>query len=173
MSPSTAFVVLTWAAIILLALGLAAVLREVRLLRATVLGDADGFQAAPPDIELGPRFAHGTGWRVVLAGDSGCPLCRQVADRLATVVPGSTLLTHESADTWQAVADRLDVVSDEESWRQISHLSPPVLMLVDGTARVRRLSLPTRVEDVGILLSGWHRLIEEENRSGVDARAHS
>ncbi|MEU5696212.1 hypothetical protein [Actinosynnema sp. NPDC020468] len=144
MSASTAFDVITWAAILLLFLGLAAVLREVRLLRAVVARDAGGFTAAPPDLVLGPRFAG----RVVLAADSGCPLCVAVSRRL----PGAVLLTHEPESVWTTP---LEVVRDREAWRVVSHLAPPVLMLVGADGRVARLVLPVREEQVDEVLDEW------------------
>lgn len=156
MSPVVAFSVITWAAIMLLFFALAAVLREVRLLRGTVLRDPDGFVAGQPDISLGARFAHG-GWRIVLAADSGCPLCLAVIERLnQRAVPGGVqLLTHEAPAVWGGTAGQLQVVSDREAWRAVAHLSPPVLMLVDGSGRVRRMLLPVRVDDVDGALAEW------------------
>jgi hypothetical protein len=151
MTTSTAFTLITWAAIVVLFFGLAAVLREVRLLRGIVNRTADGFVAAPPDVVLGPRFAG----RIVAAVDSGCPLCLTVVDRLAEFDAGATLLTHESPAVWQGLARGLPVISDAEVWRSISHLSPPVLMLADDAGRVRRLLLPVRAGDVDTTLADW------------------
>ena len=154
MTPSTALTVLTWAAIILLFFGLAAVLREVRLLRGMVTRSADGFVAVPPDLDLGPRFA-GDGGRIVAAVDSGCPLCLTVVERLATSGAEATLLTHEPVTTWADLAHGLPVISDGEAWRSVSHLAPPVLMLLDGAGRVRRMLLPVRAAEVDTTLAGW------------------
>lgn len=173
MSPSVALHVLTWAALVLLFFGLAAVLREVRLLRGLVLRNPDGYRAAEPDLVLGNGFASGGAARVVLAADSGCPLCQALADRLAGIAPGSVLLTHEPADAWAAVGPGLVVVSDREAWRAVAHLAPPVLMLVDGAGRVLRMNLPVRVEDADAVLGEWHALVEKENTGGSDVRAHS
>lgn len=151
MTTSTAVLLITWAAIAVLFFGLAAVLREVRLLRGIVTRTSDGFVAAPPDVDLGPRFAG----RVVAAVDSGCPLCLTVVDRLAELAAGTTLLTHEPTSVWEDLARGLPVVSDAEAWRSVSHLAPPVLMLTDGTGRVRRLQLPVRGVDVDTTLAGW------------------
>jgi hypothetical protein len=162
MSPTLAFDIITWAAIVVLFLGLAAVLREVRLLRGIVTRDPNGFVTAPPELSLGERFASGGGSRIVLAADSGCPLCVVAAGRLAKWSPGSILLTHESGAVWDGVAGRLRVISDRESWRAISHLSPPVLMLIDGTGLVRRMVLPVREEEVDRVVGEWSRLVQEE-----------
>lgn len=151
MTTSTAFLVITWAAILVLFFGLAAVLREVRLLRGIVTRTADGFVAAPPDVVLGPRFAG----RIVAAVDSGCPLCLTVVERLAELDVGATLLTHEPPSRWDGLAHGVPVVSDAGAWRSVSHLSPPVLMLTDDTGRVRRLLLPVRAGDVDTTLADW------------------
>lgn len=154
MTTSTAFTLITWAAIVLLFFGLAAVLREVRLLRGIVTRTTDGFVAAPPEVFLGPRFA-GEGTRIVAAVDSGCPLCLTVVERLAELGAGATLLTHEPPATWRDLARGLPVISDGEAWRSISHLSPPVLMLLDGTGHVRRMLLPVRAGEVDTTLAEW------------------
>ena len=173
MSPTLAYDVVTWAVIVLLFLGLAATLREVRLLRGLVTRNPDGFVTAQPELALGERFASGNGSRIVLAADSGCPLCVTAADRLAARVPQSLLLTHEPAAAWTGVADRLRVVSDPESWRTISHLSTPVLMLVDGSGRVRKMVLPVREDEVDRAVGEWDRLVREEKRDVADVRANS
>jgi hypothetical protein len=154
MTSSIAFDLITWAAIILLFFGLAAVLREVRLLRGVVTRSTDGFVAVPPDLVLGPRFAEGDG-RIVAAVDSGCPLCLTVVERLAGLGAEATLLTHEPLTTWTHLARGLPVISDGEAWRSVSHLSPPVLMLLDGTGRVRRMLLPARAAEVDTTLADW------------------
>jgi hypothetical protein len=173
MSPVVAFFIVTWAAIVLLFFGLAAVLREVRLLRGIVTRSPDGFAAAQPDLALGGPFANGNGPRTVLAVDSGCPLCLAVTERLARRPGGGTiLLTHEPAAVWDGVAGGLRIVSDRESWRSISHLSPPVLMLVDGSGRVQKMILPVREQDVDSVLDEWS-VVQERTSDVVDVRTDS
>ncbi|SDM80012.1 thioredoxin domain-containing protein [Allokutzneria albata] len=165
MSAELAFYLITWAAIIVLFLGLAATLREVRLLRAVVMRNPDGFATAQPDVVLGGVFADGTSRPIVAAVDSGCPLCRTVVEELARRAPDAKLLTHESPSVWRDAG--LEVISDREAWRAISHLSPPVLMHVDGGGAVRRMTLPVRVEE----LDDW---IDSEGAVDVvDARSDS
>jgi hypothetical protein len=172
MTTSMAFSLITWAAIILLFFGLAAVLREVRLLRGVVTRTADGFVAAPPELDLGPRFAGG-GPRIVAAVDSGCPLCLTVVERLAGLGAEATLLTHEPLTTWTDLARGLPVVSDGEAWRSISHLSPPVLLQLDGTGHVRRMLLPVRAAEVDTTLADWTgpRTGGETGDAGVGAHS--
>jgi hypothetical protein len=188
-----AFYIVIWVAIVVLFLGLAAVLREVRLLRDIVSRTPDGFAAGQPDLSLGERFANDKDRQIVLAADSGCPLCLAIIERLARRAageqsgPGSAgpsapfeaaLLTHESPAVWERLAGRLRIVSDRESWRAISHLSPPVLMLVDGSGRVRKMLLPVREQDVDHVLGEWGDLTEERTTQeripgGTDVRADS
>jgi len=154
MSPFIAYQVLVGLAVVVLFCALAAVLREVRLLRGMVVRDGKGFTAARNEITLGSRFADGR-TRIVLAADTGCPLCVAAAERLSHLAPGSTVLTHEDTAVWDGLATGLDVVSDRESWRAISHLSSPVLMRVDGTGAVGELVLPARVSEVDKMLTEW------------------
>jgi hypothetical protein len=154
MSPNIAYHILVWVAIVVLFCALAAVMREVRLLRGIVLRDGKGFTAAHPEITLGPGFADGR-TRIVLAVDTGCPLCVAATERLARLAPGATVLTHEDVAAWEGLANGLAVVRDRESWRAISHLASPVLMRVDGAGRVGELVLPTRVSEVDEMLTEW------------------
>jgi hypothetical protein len=155
MSASTALWLLTWAAIVIVYFGLAAVLREVRLLRALALRDPDGFTAAGPDLDLGAALGTGGPPRLVVAADTGCGLCVAVVERLARRGAAATVLTHEPAPAWAGRAGALPVVSDREAWRAVSHLNPPVLMRVDGAGRVQRLLLPVRAEQVDAVLADW------------------
>src|SRR4051812_38187025 len=102
MSPTLAMWIVTWAAIAVLFLAVGAVLREVRLLRALITRDA-GFAATAPDLRLDPGVVQGRD-NIVLASDSGCPLCAAVASRLAAraVAEGArpVLLTYEEPTTW-------------------------------------------------------------------------
>jgi len=173
MSPTAAFLIVTWAAIVLLFFGLAAVLREVRLLRGTVLRGHDGYTSAAPDIELGAEFAGDGAQRIVLAADSGCPLCLAVIDRLRYRGVKATLLTHEQPAVWRDIADHLTVVSDQEVWRSVSHLAPPVLMLVDRAGSVRKLVLPVREDEVDTVLDDWAGTGGEETHRVANADGNS
>lgn len=160
MSPGVALWVLAWIAIVVLYLGLSAVLREIRLLRAQVSRlTASG---AAPRAAQNPRLpatlmADGPG--IVLTADSLCPLCRVVAatvsaqaDRLGRPV---TLLTHESPEAWTDVPPGLRLVQDEQAWREVSHLSPPVLMDVAADGVVRDLVLPSNENEADAALKRW------------------
>ncbi len=101
MSAVAALTIVQWAALVVLYLALAAVLREVRLLR----GQVSRLQAAlatgltRTDPAGGPATSGGPapGLRletvspgrtaIVLVATSTCPLCRLVLERLDTVVP--------------------------------------------------------------------------------------
>ncbi|WP_290062498.1 hypothetical protein [Amycolatopsis solani] len=122
----------------------------------------------------GDHDRHRTGaGRGGAAVDSGCPLCLTVVDRLAELGAGTPLLTHEPPSAWQDLARGLAVVSDAEAWRSVSHLSPPVLMLADGTGRVRRLRLPVRAADVDTTLAEWAGPTAEGDVDGTRAGADS
>ncbi|HEX8346365.1 MAG TPA: hypothetical protein VF657_16725 [Actinoplanes sp.] len=173
MSPIVALHIITWAAIILLFFGLAAVLREVRLLRGLVTRDAEGYSSSAPDLVLGEKFAGAEFPRIVLAADSGCPFCRVVVERIISRRIPVTLLTHEETAVWSGAGDNLTIVSDQESWRLVSHLAPPVLMLVDTTGSVRKLILPVREEEVDTILDDWSGMAGKGNHRVADIRAHS
>jgi hypothetical protein len=149
MTVTLALWIVTWTAIVLLYLALAAAVREVRLLRGTVLRAAAG----EPDLRLGPAVGSG----LVIAADSGCALCLAVIERLNARHVPATVLTHEPAQAWAERAGSLRVVSDREAWRAVSHLSPPVLMLLDEGGAARKVLLPVRVEEVDAVLAGWER----------------
>lgn len=156
MSPQLALHIVTWVAIVVLFLGLGAVLREVRFLRDRV--GAAAATGGLTSLRLPPSLTGGHR-RIVVAVDSGCPLCLGVVDRLATLAEGAptrpVLLTYEPTEQWAAVAGRLDVVRDDQAWSTVAHLSTPILMLVDGAGVVERLVLPTHERDVNQSLESW------------------
>ncbi|WP_426510164.1 hypothetical protein ACPPVO_05455 [Dactylosporangium sp. McL0621] len=165
----TALLLLTWLAIALLFLALGATVRSLRLLRARVDRHATEFAATRTAMRIA-----GTGTaRIVLAADSGCPLCGAVAERLSRLadrLPAPlSLMTYEQADAWagRIDTDRLPVVSDPVSWQEIAHLSPPVLLLVAADGEVQRLFLPVDVAGVDRVLNEWSLAM---NR-GVEADA--
>jgi hypothetical protein len=169
MAAHWAILIVTWATIVVLYLGLAAVLREVRLLRDRVGADA----AAGGQISIRLPAAVTRGHRrVVAAVDSGCPLCRVVARRLAAITAvRPVLLTFEPVDQWSGVDDRLDVVRDDRAWSAIAHLSTPVLMLVDGDGAVERLVLPASERDILPTLASWGVLTAADVPSAAAADA--
>lgn len=173
MSPTVALHIVTWAAIIILFFGLAAVLREVRLLRGALLRSSDGYTSTAPDIDLGGKLAGTDRPRIVLAADSGCPFCLAVIERLRYRNTEATLLTHEQPAIWRDIADHLTIVSDQEVWRAVSHLAPPVLMLVDQSGSVRKLVLPVREDEVDTVLDDWAGTGREETHRVADISANS
>jgi hypothetical protein len=173
MSPTVALHIVTWAAIIVLFFGLAAVLREVRLLRGALLRNPDGYTSTAPDIDLGTKLAGTDRPRIVLAADSGCPFCLAVIERLRYRNIQATLLTHEQPAIWRDVADHLTIVSDQEAWRAVSHLAPPVLMLVDRSGSARKLVLPVREDEVDTVLDDWAGTGREETHRVADIGADS
>lgn len=164
MSPAVAVAVITWVAIVVLYLGLAAVLREVRLLRAQVMRLSVVTAVQPDEATSSPAITMPGVIRegapaVVLAADSSCPLCRMTIARLARIsehLPEpAVLLTYEDEQTWGPLPPSLRVVRDEAAWSQIAHLSPPVLLQVNGQGKVTDLVLPARDDDVDATLATW------------------
>jgi len=158
MSPTLAMWIVTWVAIVVLFLAVGAVLREVRLLRILITRDA-GFSSATPDLRLDPGVVEGRD-NIVLASDSGCPLCAAVASRLAAraVEDGArpVLLTYEDPTTWpDEIREVFTVVSDQSAWQKIAHLSPPVLMAVAADGAVRQLGLPVDEGSAEQMLDKW------------------
>ena len=158
MTPTAALWGLTFVAIVVLYLCLAAVLREVRLLRAQVARLTA--TSAPTGQHL--RLPAGlTGGRdaVVLASDSRCPLCRVVLAALADLSPRlaepPVVLTHEPATDWGDLPPGLRLVRDEDAWRELAHLSSPVLLSVAGNGTVRELLLPANEHEVAATLQRW------------------
>jgi hypothetical protein len=158
MSPTVALWIVTWVAIVVLFLAVGAVLREVRLLRVLVTRDT-GFSATAPDLRLDPEVVGGRD-RIVLASDSGCPLCGAVASRLAAraVADGArpVLLTYEDPATWpEPIRTVFTVVSHRTAWQKIAHLAPPVLMAVAADGTVRQLGLPVDEGSAEQMLDKW------------------
>jgi len=159
MELQTALFVVTWAAIVLLYLGLAAVLRELRLLRQRVAEEtASGTQFKESAIRLPAELTAGRP-RVVVAAESGCPLCRVVLHELGVAATAwavrPILLTYEPATQWSDVSAGFDLVRDDRAWSAIAHLSPPALMLVDANGLVKRIKLPANEQDVRTTLDAW------------------
>jgi hypothetical protein len=94
-------------------------------------------------------------------------------ERLSRRVPDAVLLTHEPAAVWAGVAGPLRIVSDREAWRAISHLAPPVLMLVEPSGQVRAMVLPVREEEVDTVSADWHDLVREGASGVAELRSDS
>lgn len=166
MSADTALTIVTWAALVILYLGLAATLREVRGLRAEVLALRSGGASRSPAIEL-PTLAHGgPAERVVLVADSGCPACDQAVAELVALAPrlgqDSCLLTYEDPEVWGAAAQTLTIVNDPAAWSQLAHLTPPIVLLLRPGGRVADLRLLVNGSDVRTALSDWGLIIASE-----------
>jgi hypothetical protein len=160
MSPTAALTVITWVALAVLYFGLAAVLREVRQLRAELAAvKADTPPVTKPDLVVPALAAEAGKTAVALVADSSCPPCVAAAAELSRVAPRlpaqPKLLTYEPPATWESVAGGLAVVRDRPAWSQLSHLSPPILLLVDADGRVRELALLVDGRSLGRTLWSW------------------
>jgi hypothetical protein len=159
MSPTVAITMITWVALVIVYFGLAAVLREVRQLRNELTALQAGRPRVTPIYASLPALAADAGRAVVLVADSGCPACVEAADELARLAPRlpvrPKLLTYEPHEIWTSVVDRLTVVQDRDAWSQLSHLSPPLLMLIDEDGHVGELVLLVEGRSVGRTLWSW------------------
>ena len=171
MSPWLATTILTWAALLLLYLGLAATLRKVTALTAELAALRAGGDARAAGVQLrlpGLADAGAPGRRLVLAADSVCPACHMAVAALDELAPrlsaAPLLLTYEAPEVWQSAA-HLEVRHDPESWRLLASLSPPVLMAVDTAGQVTELALPTMSEDIQRTLAGWGMMSAVTERS--------
>ncbi|MFE5125102.1 hypothetical protein [Streptomyces sp. NPDC056669] len=154
MSATLALVILSWIAIVILYLALAAVLREVRMLRRQLDERAAG--AAPPaELVLPPSFVERVAEpgreRTVLVADATCPLCRHAAAVLAERATPDfrpVLLTYEPPERWSSLPDGVELVQDSEAWSSLAHLTPPVILTVGTDGTVGSLHLPSSERDV-------------------------
>lgn len=155
MSATLALVILSWIAIVILYLALAAVLREVRMLRRRL--DERGADTAAPPAELVlpasfvERIAAPGQERTVLVADAGCPLCRHAAAVLAEMATPAfrpVLLTYESPEQWSSLPDTVELVQDRDAWSSLAHLSPPVILTVGADGTVGSLHLPSSERDI-------------------------
>ncbi|MCK2238375.1 MULTISPECIES: hypothetical protein [unclassified Crossiella] len=148
MDPVLALLILAWAAITLLYLGLAAVLREVRLLRrGLTAGQATGLGGT--DLRLPESVtAKLAGPRTVLVADSGCPLCQFTATELARHADRPVLLTYEDRAAWPELPGSVELITDRDAWQGLAHLNPPMLLSVAADGRIDSLVLPTSAADV-------------------------
>ena len=163
MSPWVALAVITWLAMAVLYLGLAATLHRVRMLSAELAALRAGghVRASGVDLRL-PALAapQGSAPRLVVAADTGCPACHMTVAKVAALAPelsqAPILLTYEPPDVWQEDAGGLlDIKQDPDSWRVLAHLAPPLLLSVDAEGRVTSLALPSTPDDIPRTLAAW------------------
>ncbi|MET8677169.1 hypothetical protein ABZW18_06135 [Streptomyces sp. NPDC004647] len=159
MSPTLAMVILSWIAIVILYLALAAVLREVRMLRRHV-DERAATAAAPAELQLPApfveRIAEPGRERTVLVADASCPLCRYATAVLAEVATPEfrpVLLTYEPPERWSTLPETVQVVQDRDAWSSLAHLSPPVLLTVGTDGTVGSLHLPSSERDIAAALA--------------------
>lgn len=152
MAPWLAAAIVTWVAMAVLYLGLAATLRKVNALTAELASIRAGGAAKASGITIKLPGYEG---RLVLAADSACPSCHVTVKALDTLglAAKPVLLTYEAPSTWDAPG--LEIRQDEKAWRAVAHLSPPVLLSVDAAGNIAHLALPTHPDDVTRALAGW------------------
>ncbi|MDO5628427.1 MAG: hypothetical protein Q4G43_08915 [Mobilicoccus sp.] len=174
MDPALAVQVLQWVAIIVLYCGLAACLRETRLLRAQVsrlqVGLAATGEALPDRHESLPARVVAGREGVVVVADTTCPSCASVLERLddlrAALDLPVTVLTWEDPEAWGPLTDRFRIVRDEDAWSALAHLTPPILLRVAADGRILALHLPVTTSDVDATLTSWGALAGEPSERG-------
>lgn len=160
MSPLLATTAVTWVALLIVYLGLAATLRRVHFLEAELRSLRPGGQVKPIGVDLrlpGMAAPDAPEARLVVAVDSGCASCHLTVEALVEIAPTlreePILLTYEAPDTWGYAASSLRIRRDPQMWRALAHLSPPILMTVDREGTVTDLVLvshPTQVNRAAI-----------------------
>lgn len=155
MSAWQAAVVLAWIAIALLALGYAAVLREVRELGAGVMsGDLGAGPSRVTVQSLRSDNVHGT---LALAATSSCGSCRTVTDALAGYVPnrdGPDLCLVSPDETlleWPS-SGALRTLVDAELWDQLAIQTTPMLLRVSPGGTVMERSVVGSPEHLAELI---------------------
>jgi hypothetical protein len=111
---------------------------------------------------------------LVLAVDSGCPLCIAVVQQVSAMASGQhgtavVLLTFEPEEQWSGLSGGLTVVRDDQAWSAIAHLSTPILLHVGGDGQVKRLHLPANEHDVAPVLRSWGMSDQIEEKGRADA----
>ncbi|HZM75249.1 MAG TPA: hypothetical protein VFC19_05955 [Candidatus Limnocylindrales bacterium] len=162
MSPLLAAIVATWGALLIVYLGLAATLRKVHFLEAEVRSLHAGSGVKPIGVDLrlpGLAAPDAPKARLVVAVDSACASCHLTVEELLEIAPTlreqPILLTYETPDTWGHAAQSLRIRRDPDTWRALAHLSPPVLMTVDGEGTVTDLILVSQPNQVRRAAITW------------------
>lgn len=144
MSTLHAAVTLAWIVLVLLTLGYAAVLREVRELRAGLAsGDLGPGARRITARSLATDNRHGT---LALAVEPGCGSCQVATDALARHLPDwdgpdlRLVSADEAVHDWPSSAALRPLVN-AELWDRLAVQSTPMLLRVtpDGTVTERRL----------------------------------
>ena len=157
MSPQTALLVLAWVAIVVLYLGMAALLRELRMLRRSVTRGPGGPGRSARTIRLRGLPEASTGdERLVLVVDSQCPLCAACLEELPALAARTSsrpVVLHEGALRSPSAA--VTYYSDAEDLGSFAHLSPPVLALVGPRGDVRDLALVNHPSELAAAAQSW------------------
>ena len=141
MSFLVAVLVVTWLAIVVLALALAGLIRQVRDLAAAVRSRGRSPLALRSDAIPSLRSTDGTSRTVLLVVDDACTTCHLVAPEFITLASSAAdtefrVLTY--AEGTRAWLDGTDIVVDvdEEAYRLLNVPWRPALVLVDADGTV-------------------------------------
>lgn len=168
MAPDTALIVALTVAVLVLYLGLAATLREVREMRRdlTLLG-ADIGRDRSLDMRLSGLSDPSEPATVVAVVDQACPLCLAVLDELEhrrhDPVP-AVVLAHGDLAQLETAYPTLDIRDVPEAWQELAHLTPPVLMTVDRSGSVTDMQLPANQMQARDVLQRWSATASQTER---------
>jgi hypothetical protein len=144
MSPIAAALVLAWLAIVLMALAMAGMLRQIRDLQMALHLDR---RAAPaPAAPAAIRPAAGEDYSIVLLAAQHCGVCHTAVPAFAAAAAtgpsdtGFVLLAADPDEAERIAGDidrsRLRVVGDAVSYHRVDPGWLPALVLVDGAGQV-------------------------------------
>ncbi|HEX5088541.1 MAG TPA: hypothetical protein VFV89_12095 [Nocardioides sp.] len=156
MDSTTGLLIFAWIFLLLLYLGLARVLTEVRSLRTTVHQlQASQTRAAEPDARLPASLPSSV--EVVAVLDSTCRDCWELADEIGLNISAGrvAILTYEPESTWRDGAPGVPVVQSADAWSSFAPLSPPVLARVSAAGQVAEIFAPVSIEDARSKLQQW------------------
>jgi hypothetical protein len=169
MSPDHALIAVLSVAVVVLYLGLAATLREVREVRRDLSSlSADLGRDRSLDIRLSGLSDPADPSTVVAVVDQECPLCLAVLDELEhrrreDPVP-AVVLAHGDLAPLETAYPTLDIRDVPEAWQELAHLTPPVLLTVDRSGSVIDMQLPANQTQARNVLQRWSATAEHNER---------
>ncbi len=165
MDRTIALFIVTWGVMLLLYLGLARVLFELRGLRSRVDHLTARSSASSPSYPIDLPSHAFAGVDILLVAESSCARCWAVLECLIKRDSAHELglLTYEDPAVWSPFSDRIQIIQSETSWASMNHLSLPVLLRLDrARGTVSDIALPVGESDLKATLDRWDKSSTEE-----------
>ena len=170
MSLTLAGFVATWIALIVLLLATSRLYYDVKILQRQQQRHGS---ASPPVASVRPteipelRGHIRPGGAIVAAVDGQCSTCWEVVEGLieAPTALQRVLLTFDE-EAWKHEA-RVTLVVSERAWSRVSHIQPPLLMLVDSSGRIEQLELPVSANQASSIASRWDSISQGSQNASV------